>query len=124
MNNQTNKIDQKGKAIASLAIGIIGIISLFSLLSLLLPKNLQMWGELIVTVLEKSPKFLRWILSVDFMYDFIFIFFLSILGIFLGIKGLKSSKKIVAISGVILCTIDLIFSLFLGYYWLALLTPR
>ncbi len=109
MNNQTNKIDQKDKAITSFTIGIIGII-----LSLLSPYTWPGFFEKIIMP-GALPIFLAWILLFLWRYGFILIFFLSLFGIFLGIKVMKSSKKMIAILGLVLCVIELIFSLFSGY---------
>jgi len=111
MNIQTLHTEPK-KATASLIIGIIGAFFLF------------LWidnGRLLNTGIGKlvyHSFFSTFGLNVAvilFDFSFIWTFFLSIWGVILGIKGLRSSKKLLAIFGLILCTLDLIFSLFCGY---------
>jgi hypothetical protein len=111
MNIQTLHTEPK-KATASLIIGIIGAFFLF------------LWidnGRLLNTGIGKlvyHSFFSTFGLNVAvilFDFSFIWTFFLSICGVILGIKGLRSSKKFLAIFGLILCTLDLIFSLFCGY---------
>jgi signal transduction histidine kinase len=116
------------KAIASLIIGIIGIISLTLNASLRgFLGNFIVEGIDYLVFYKKIPEWWGNFLEICYIclhFLFVFIFFLSIFGIFLGIKGAKSSKKTIAILGIILCSIDLIFSLYIGYWWPVFLTPR
>mgnify|MGYP000148856681 CR=1 FL=1 len=121
MNNQTIKSDQKGKAISSLVIGVIGILSLFlswlgfsgtfvgrvimHFFSLLYEKNLKWLYFLFYCFSGYCSPFSYLIASPIFA-----------LGIFLGIKSLKSSFRKFAILGTILCTIDLVGALFTVYF--------
>jgi hypothetical protein len=128
MKTQINKTDQKGKAIASLVIGVIGIIGLFLNISARgFLGNFIAEGIDHLIFYRKIPKWFGNFLEISYIYlhfIFVFVFFLSIFGIFLGIKGIKSSKRRIVILGIILCCIDLIFSLYIGYWWLIFLTPR
>jgi hypothetical protein len=117
------------KAIASFIIGAVGIISLFlNVTSFGFFPGELIWKRILdVADNSKLPQWFSKFIFLSFIYIhflFIFVFFLSIVGIFLGIKGRKSSKKKIAILGIILCCIDLIFSLYIGYWWLIILTPR
>ena len=86
MNNQSivqqPKRNLKGKAIASLIIGIItNIFNIFALLS-------PMSGISVVNLFS--------------------VFFLALVGVVLGVGGLQSTNKNLAITGIILCIIALI----------------
>jgi hypothetical protein len=117
MKNQTNKTNQKGKAIASLVIGIIGVIFLFLWIdSRFLETGI---GKTIYRAFFSIFDLNTTVILLDF--SFIWVFFLSIFGVVLGIKSLISSKKSLAILGLILCGLDLIFSLFCSYWAVFLL---
>jgi Na+/proline symporter len=97
MNNDQviSKSNPRGKAIASLVLGIIGLIS--SIFALYFP----MAG-----------------VSMIILFGSVFIVFL---GLILGIIGLRSNKKRLAILGMTLCIITLVLILnafgFLGARW-------
>jgi hypothetical protein len=125
MNNQTNKTNQKGKAIASLVIGIIGVIFLFFSWTRLssIGKAINRFSFFLY---ERNLKWLSIFIDCFFSgcyspYSYLIASPLFALGIFLGVKSLKSSRKKIAILGIILCGIDLIVSLFTLFLWLAFL---
>jgi hypothetical protein len=117
MKTQINKPDQKGKAIASLAIGIIGAIFLFLWIDSRFSETGI--GKTIYHSFFSIFGLNTTVILLDF--SFIWVFFLSIFGFVLGIKGLISSKKSLAVLGLILCGLDLIFSLFCSYWAVFLL---
>jgi hypothetical protein len=88
--NIESKTDQKRKAIASLLIGIISTIPLIQLLS----SGMSLW------FLSKGMASLS---------------FLSIIGVILGIKGLKSTTKKFAIGGIVFSIIGFFGLLFIIY---------
>jgi len=92
MTNQINhqsKPDPRGKAVVSLALGILSvIISLLPVLFLLLGMN----------PMAPSP-----ILNIVFSLPLV-----VLIGLILGILGLKSTKRNFAIAGIVLCAIGLI----------------
>jgi hypothetical protein len=122
MKNQTNKTNQKGKAIASLVIGITGAFSLF-----------LSWNEFLDTFIGRAIRgfsflsykrnfkwlslFINCFYGACSSYSYLIASIFFALGIFLGVKSLKSSQRKIAILGIILCTIDLIGSLFTTYVW-------
>lgn len=130
MSNLTNL---EKKAFTSFVIGIVGVMlcvissSWFPFIGdIVFLRKINLALEFIITFLYSTQIF-RWLAIILFrslFFGFILAFFLSILGLYLGGKSLKSSKRIFAIFGIILCTISLIFSLLLGYLLLYLLTPR
>ena len=83
--NQQPKSDQKGKAIASLILGIISILPLIE--AFLFPT------EAIRYFLIRTPP-------------------IAIIGLILGIMGLKSTKRNLAIVGTVLCVISLLVLLY------------
>ncbi len=87
--NQRSKLDQKGKAVTSLVLGFIALISiwLLSLLQELLP---QLRKDLVVITY------------------YILFAFISMGGVILGILALKSTKKMLAILGIIFSLISLV----------------
>lgn len=99
MTNQTiqqPKIDQKRSAIASLVLGIISIILY------LIPGLFLFFGM--------NPMSPPSILNIVFLSPL-----LDLLGLILGILGLKSTKRNFAIAGIILCLVGLLVPL---YYFL------
>lgn len=103
MKNQIQqpKLDLKGNAIMSLALGTISffpyIIILFLAFYWISPMG------------PNIPTYMSFIF-------FSFFPLISILGLILGIKGLQSSKKFFAILGIILCSISLLLRLILFTY--------
>jgi hypothetical protein len=93
---QSKKEDQKGKAIASLILGIVSILPLVGRIFIIYWIKTIPAGELLVYLLTRTP-------------------LIAFLGLILGILGLKSTKKKFAIAGIILCLIGLIVPL---YYFL------
>ena len=120
-SNKLNKVSQKWKAINSLIIGTIGLLSLF-----------LWWNEFLDTFIGEAMRrfsFLLYERSLKWLSLFIVCFSgycspfsyliaspIFALGIFLGIKSLKSSFRKFAILGTILCTIDLVGALFTVYF--------
>ena len=113
---QQPKADQKGKVIISLIIGILGAISL-----ILWWSGYYFTEPISFFLYERNLKWLSFLI-ICFAggcspYTYVYLLPFFALGIFFGIKGLKSSKRKLAIAGIILCTIDLIVSLFTTYLW-------
>ncbi len=92
------KIDRKWEAITSLIVGILSAIPLIQLLS-----SGDVEGGLIYG-LYSVPKWMFWIGG-----------FLSIIGIILGIKGLNSTKRRFAFSGIIFSLIGFLGMIFILY---------
>ena len=90
---QSKGIDQKGKAITSLILGIISILPLIGRIFVIYWIKTIPAGELIRYLLMRIP-------------------LLAFIGLILGILGLKSTKKNFAIAGIILCLIGLIIPLY------------
>lgn len=88
--SQKTKTDPKNKAIASLVLGVITI-----------------FPVAIITSLDYFFYFPISFSFIFFIFRFIFPLF-SIPGLFLGILGLKSTKRKFAIAGIILCAISLL----------------
>jgi hypothetical protein len=93
---QSKKEDQKGKAIASLILGILSILPLIGRFFVIYWIKTIPAGELLTHLLVRAP-------------------LLASLGLIFGVLGLKSTKKKFAIAGIILCLIGLIVPL---YYFL------
>ena len=107
-NNQQTKYNPRGKAIASL---ILGIISLILFMAWIIdfwyftsPDGIRYYFNY---VLKKIPLELRALINI-FQIPL-----LPIFGLILGIFGLKSTRKKFAITGIMLCSISLIGSLLL-----------
>jgi len=97
--NHQIKHNQRGKAIGSLILGIINVtIGILPGLFLLLGMN----------PMAPSP-----ILNIVFLLPL-----LAFIGFFLGIKGLKSTKRNCAIVGIILCGISVLLPLLPIIYFL------
>lgn len=110
-NSQQNKSDPKGKALASL---ILGIISLVPQILLLVLAIVMVLTALVGGEMEFSSGLIMAILKL-FGILVPLIFIAPIGGIILGIMGLKSTAKNLAITGIVLSTIGLIswFHIFL-----------
>ena len=96
-NIQQSKTDHKGKAIVSLVLGVISITP-FIILKLMI----YLGGKGIIAISGE--------LSV---YGAGYVFYLiapavGLVGLILGILGLKSTKKNFAIAGIVLCVIALL----------------
>jgi len=94
----------------SILIGVLGII----LLSL---NFLYLWWripEIPLEIKEKLPFFLGSLINILRFFAFLFFFLLSPLAIFLATKSLKAQRKL-AIFTIILNTINLIISVFIGW---------
>lgn len=89
---QTNQKDKKDKAVWSLILGIVCIV-FYVIAFFLANKNINM---ALFTILLFTPPL---------------VFILQVVGLILGIMGIHSSKKTVAIIGMILCIIGLCFSM-------------
>lgn len=109
LNKQEITLNQKRKAIASLILGIINIIPAITFLIILL---------------------LRCCIAKDFYWHYLYppegifiglglLVFLpitllsSVVGLFLGKLGLKSTKKNLSLIGIVLCSLSLIFSIYI-----------
>lgn len=104
MNNQQPKPDPKGKAIASLVLGIISALwPPIQFLSVMIIMMAQTGGGYFVIIFLHSISF--------FVASLI-----SIIGITLGVQGLKSTRKGLAIAGIVLCVIGL-GGLLYNYYF-------
>jgi len=93
---QPTKTDPKGKAVASLILGIIGSIPTILLV-------LGIIAPYIIMALYTMPLLiilLGWLRKISFI--------LLLLGLFLGISGLQSTKRNFAIAGITLCIIGLL----------------
>jgi len=110
------------KLIFSLILGIIGLIGLVLNYSCLFPpgeipyilsEKVCKIYEAMTVYNEKLPFFLRFFFSL-IQFAFLIFLFLSPLGIFLGIKSLKTHRKL-AIFAIVLNSINLAFSLFIGW---------
>jgi hypothetical protein len=129
--HETNKINQKWKAIISLIIGFFGIFPLIwwwntvfvetpmgKMFYVFLNKKVQIlslfFGR---NIAEQISLFIMCYLGFCSTYSYLFLSLFLIFGILLGIKSLKSSYRKIAILGIILCTIDLMGSLFTTYVW-------
>jgi hypothetical protein len=120
MNNQINKIGWI-KATSSLLIGAIGILSLFLswnvILETFVGKILRNFLSLFYEKNFRGLIFIDCFLGFCSTSSYLIVSPVFALGIFLGVKSLKSSQRKIAILGIILCTIDLIGSLFTTYVW-------
>ena len=94
MDNNIQKIsDQKGLATASLVLGIVGIVAMFMNISI---------GNSSVHIIGSLG-----VISIPVL----------IIGLILGIFGVKSSKKTFAIVGIILCAVGLILVIGLNSFY-------
>jgi len=123
--------NQKWKATTSLIIGVFGILPLIWWWSTVFVETFI--GKIFYAFLNNKVKILSLLfgqkiaeqISLFIMcylgfcspYSYLFLSFFLILGIFLGIKSLKSPYRKIAILGIILCTINLIVALFTTYVW-------
>lgn len=105
MINQVSRqsdLSQKRKAFASFVLGILSAISIIA-------------RELILPSLRLSPQLPSFLQTILFIVFFIMPL-ASIVGVILGILGLKSAKRNFAIAGIVLCAIGLLVPL---YYFLS-----
>jgi len=100
--NQQSNPNPKGKAIASLVMGIISGISVITIIITI--ELLTRLGALPMTPMPLGEFMFYWIDPL-----------IAIIGLILGVLGLKSTKRNFAIAGIILCLIGLLFPL---YYFL------
>ncbi len=92
MTNQTTQqstLNAKGKATASLILGIVSVILLISIR--LIPMALASFGSFVVGIILPL---------------------IAIIGLILGVLGLKSTKRNFAIAGVVLCAIGLSYPIY------------
>jgi len=86
--DKQTKPDHKVKAIVSFVLGIISVIPFFIFI-------------------------LYWFFPISFIFSFPYMgstsFIAGLVGLILGIIGLKSSKKKIAIAGIILCIIGVLY---------------
>lgn len=108
------KMSEKNNLIFSLLLGIFGIISLFFQWNSLYPFAYPS-SSYVRELLEKFLHFLP--LPVHYYIAFAsgFVFFFSIIGIFLGIKCLNYKRNL-AILAIILNLINLLLSLFISWF--------
>jgi MFS family permease len=102
MNNNSNTQQPKlilQKAAYSLTSLILGIISI------ILPLILIWYG-------------VNFVPSLVFLLDIIVAGICAIVGLTFGIKGLKSTRKKLAIAGIVVCAISLLFLVFMSLVWL------
>jgi len=103
-NNQTaSKPDPKGKAIASFILGSISILPAIPLLIAILRKSLLTTDFLIVLIYA--------MIGMGSTYR---VPLIPLLGVILGVMGLKSTKKSFAIIGLILSLIGLATSIYVA----------
>lgn len=86
---QQSTLDGKGKATTSLILGIVSVILLISIR--LIPMALASFGSFVVGIILPL---------------------IAIIGLILGILGLKSTKRNFAIAGILLCTIGLSYPIY------------
>lgn len=111
--NQQSKPNSKKKALLSLILGIISILlaSLWPISETIIEKSF-LW-QLTDFLRTFLPLYLSQLLNLGlFLMIFIVPVILGITGFILGIKGLKSTKKIIAMVGIILCVIGLLLWLY------------
>jgi len=89
------KKDQKNLALASLVIGIVGILYLVILI--------------LYPMITHNPS-----LNVYTIILGIFICLIELIGLILGIIGIKSSKRKLAIIGIILCAIGFVMTILIA----------
>jgi phosphoglycerol transferase MdoB-like AlkP superfamily enzyme len=101
LSNQQLKPDPKGKAIASFVLGIVSMI----------PTVLFLIALLLATITES----LLGLLVLLFPLSMI----IGLIGLILGIKGLESSKRNLAKTGIVICLLALLvqplFFMFVGF---------
>lgn len=109
-HNQQPKPDPKGKAIASFVLGVAYLVwSVFSCLSIFSDSSsiiliyIVFWPYILTVLLFGS--------SPDWMF-LLSLLPIPLIGVILGTKGLKSSKRNFAIAGIILSVVSLLFALF------------
>jgi len=104
--SEKSKPDPKGKAIASFVLGIISlVIGVFGALTFFQPKLL--WPIFFPYGWDTSAA-----IALAFLIggpSFILSAIVGLIGIILGIKGLKSTKKNLAMTGIVLCGVILLF---------------
>jgi len=96
-DKQQTKLDAKNTAIISLILGIISVIPIIQFLS------------------SENPSAFR---AFHSLKTVLFLSAFSILGMILGIKGLNSSKKKLAIGGIIFSIVGVLGLIFFLYMWL------
>jgi hypothetical protein len=117
------KPDPKDKAIVSLSLGIISAIlnSFYLLIAVTIRSDLS--GGIVETITEAIMAILEPLYLVMMGLTpslFPLLFFVSVVGIILGIRGLKSSKGNLAKFGIVLCTLSLFFQ---GFYIFGVILP-
>jgi len=108
-NTQQSKPDPKGKAIASLIFGVISIIGLYLMYSIVPMRFI---------VSFRNPE--------SFIFPVIAII-LPLIGLVLGIRGLKSTKRVFALAGIVLSVISLTIGSFLWLMalgWFLIFEPK
>ena len=86
------------KTTYSLVLGIIGMILPF----------IRIW------------RLANYISALEFLLTFIVAMICTILGLTLGIKGLKSNRKNLAIAGIAVCAVVLLFWMYLLIVWIVM----
>jgi len=107
--NQQSKPNPKGKAVISLVLGIISVINGIGVI----------YGPIIINGFNQSfPSIIiKYIYAYGNPINFsIATSLISIIGIILGKTGLKSTKKGIAIAGIVLCIVGLLGALFFCFF--------
>jgi uncharacterized protein YacL len=108
----------KNLALFSLLIGIIGIIFLGINLTLFFSHTETFLGEianLFYRITKNLPFWVRIVLEGGIGYSFVMFLLLSPIGIFLAFKSLNSPHRKLAISAIVLNSVNLIFALFIAW---------
>ncbi|KPJ56972.1 hypothetical protein AMJ49_02925 [Parcubacteria bacterium DG_74_2] len=109
LNSQQTQSDPKGKALASLILAIVSLLPVILFLFFIgtVPGGIE--GQPTGTRKEKFGIFALYFLLTKLVpYGLPFLLIAAIVGIILGVKGLKSTKRRLAIWGIALSVIGLI----------------